>query len=145
MFAPALGLEREIERRAAAAERRRKHADERDEPVPRLPRRVVDEACVEAEGDVVHEPVLTRAADVDAPLFAVEGREGGDGVLDVEAEVAREMVPRSERDAHEGPVLLRDDAGDRRERPVPSRHADRARRFTGQSRGIVLRREEMDV
>ena len=145
MFAPALGLEREIERRAAAAERRREHADERDEAVPRLPRRVVDEARVEAEGDVVHEPVVAPAADVDAALFAVEGREGGDGVLDVEAEVAREMVPRPERDAHEGPVVLRDHAGDGRKRPVPSSHADRARRLAGQSRGIVLLREEMDV
>jgi len=55
------------------------------------------------------------------------------------------MVPRPERDAHEGPVLLGDDARDRRERPVPSGHADWARRFAGQSRGIVLLREETDV
>jgi hypothetical protein len=100
---------------------------------------------VEAQGDVVHEPAVASAADVDAALFAVEGREGGDGVFDVEAEVAREMVPGPERDAHEGSVALRGHAGDGRQRPIPSGHADRARRLTGQSRGIVLLREEMDV
>ena len=84
-------------------------------------------------------PMSTRRS---SPSKAARAR---DGVLDVEAEVAREMVPRPERDAHEGPVFLRGDAGDRRERAVPSRHADRARRFAGQSRGIVLLREEMDV
>ena len=89
--------------------------------------------------------LVAPAADVDATLFAVEGREGGDGILDVEAEVAREMVPRPERDAHERPVVVRDHAGDGRKRPVPSSHADGARRLAGESRRIVLLREEMDV
>jgi len=145
MFAPALGLEREIERRAAATEHRGEHANERDEAVPRLPRRVVDEACVEAEGDVVHEPVVAAAADVDATLLAVERREGRDWVLDVEAEVAREMVPRPERDAHERSVLIRDRPGDGRKRPVPSSHADGASRLAGESRSIVPVPEEMDI
>ena len=100
---------------------------------------------VEAQGDVVHEPAVASAADVDAALFAVEGREGGDGVFDVEAEVAREMVPGPERDAHEGSVALRGHAGDGRQRPIPSGHADRARCLAGQSCRIVLLREEMDV
>jgi len=145
MLAPDLGLEREFERRAAAAERRREHTEERHEAVPRLPRRVVDEACVEAEGDVVHEPVVAAAADVDATLLAVERREGRDWVLDVEAEVAREMVPRPERDAHERSVFIRDRPSDGRKRPVPSSHAHGASGLAGESRSIVLVREEMDI
>jgi hypothetical protein len=145
MFTPALGVEQEIERYAAAAERRRDHAEECDEAVPRLPRRVVDKACVETEGDVVHEPVVAPAADVDAALFAVEGRESGDGILDVEAEVTREMVPGPKGDAHEGSVGIHGHAGDGRKRAVPSGHADRARCLAGQSCRIVLLREKMDI
>jgi hypothetical protein len=89
--------------------------------------------------------VLAPAADVDAALFAGESRERGDRVLDVEAEVAREVVPRPKGDANEGPVVLRGRAGDGRERPIPSGDANRARRLAGQSRRVVLLRDEVDL
>jgi len=89
--------------------------------------------------------VVAAAADVDATLLAVEGRKGGDWVLDVEAEVAREMVPRPERDAHERSVFIRDRPSDGRKRPVPSSHAHWASGLAGESRSIVLVREEMDI
>jgi hypothetical protein len=89
--------------------------------------------------------VVAAAADVDPTLLAVERREGRDWVLDVEAEVAREMVPRPEGDAHERSVFIRDRTGDGRKRPVPSSHADGASRLAGESRSIVPVPEEMDI
>jgi hypothetical protein len=58
MLLPAVGVEREVERRAAPAERSRKEPEERDQPVPGLPRRVMDEARIDPERDVVQEPTV---------------------------------------------------------------------------------------
>ena len=46
---PSLDLEREVEGRPAPSKRRRQHAQEPDQPGPRLLRRIVDEARVQPE------------------------------------------------------------------------------------------------
>src|SRR4029453_17863487 len=101
-----------------------------------LLRRVVDEARVEAERDVVQEPALACEADVDAALLPVERGERCERVLDVEAEITRKVVPGAEGDADEGPVLVHGNAGDLCERPVSSRYAHRPRGLPRQSRRV---------
>ena len=72
----------------------------------------VDERGVEAERDVVQEAPLARAADVHAPLLALESGERGERVVAVEPEVAREMVARAVGHDDERQVAL---DGDRRD------------------------------
>src|SRR5438876_4581892 len=64
----------------------------------------VDEPGVEAERDVVQEEPVAGPPDVDPPLAAGERLERTDGVVAVEAEVAREVVPGAEGHAHERKV-----------------------------------------
>src|ERR687887_2246164 len=73
---------------------------------PAVPLAPVDKRSVEAEREVVQEAAVADPPDVDAPLVAPEGIERGGGVVDVEPEVAREVVPRSERNADERQVAL---------------------------------------
>ncbi len=85
----------------------------------------VHEPRVDPERDVVEEEAVVCAPDVDAPLDAVvERSEGGDRVVAVEPEVAREVIPRPERDADERDVLLDRDLGDGGERPVAAGHPE---------------------
>src|SRR4026208_2227010 len=114
VLAPALDLERHVERLPATAERGGKHASKRDEAISRLPGGIVDEARVDAERNVVNEPAVVCAADVHAAFLAREGGQGGEGIVGIEPEIAREVIPRPERDAHEGPVVLDGDARDGR-------------------------------
>jgi hypothetical protein len=95
--------------RAAASASRRRRARER--------------RC--AQGDVVQEEAVTGPADVDHALPALEGRQGAQGVVPVESEVAGEVVPRAERDADEGGAALDGDGGDRGEGAVAPGDADR--------------------
>ena len=86
---------------------------------------LVDEACVAAERDVVHEEPVRNATEVDPPFCpAGERREGGERVPVVDSEVAREVIPGAARDADEGGVELERGLGDRRERAVAARDAD---------------------
>ena len=87
----------------------------------------VDERRVDAERDVVQEAPLARAADVDAPLLALEGLERRERVVEVEAEVAGEVVARAVRDDDERQVALDRDRGHARDRPVAARRAEHVR------------------
>ena len=86
----------------------------------------VDERRVEPERDVVQEAPLARAADVDALLVALEGGERGQRV-ELEPEVAREMVPSPVRDDHERQVALDRDRGHARHRAVATGCAEHLR------------------
>jgi hypothetical protein len=79
----------------------------------------MDELGVGAEAHVVEEDVAADAADVDPALPSAEGIEGGDGIR-VEAQVAREVVPRARWDADERQPALDRDLRDARERAVPA-------------------------
>src|SRR5262249_3098396 len=71
-----------------------------------------DEARVETERDVVQEEAVVRTPDVDRELGAVDERiERADRVVAVEADVAREVVPRPEWDADERDSPFERDAG----------------------------------
>ena len=87
----------------------------------------VDERRVDAERDVVQEAPLARAADVDAPLLALEAVERRERVVAVEAEVAGEVVARAEGDDDEGQVALDRDRGHARDRAVAARGAEHVR------------------
>jgi hypothetical protein len=78
----------------------------------------VDRGRIRAERRVVQEDTAVDDADVYAPLGAVEGGEGADRVLPVEAHIAREVVSRAKRDGHEGEVALDGQLRDRRQRAV---------------------------
>ncbi|MEX2211130.1 MAG: hypothetical protein WD689_05135 [Gaiellaceae bacterium] len=69
------------------------------------------------------EQAAVHAADVDAALRAVEGVERSHGIVRVEPEVAREVVPRPQGHDHERKVVLERRGRHRRERPVAARHA----------------------
>ena len=99
----------------------------------------VDEAGVDPERDVVQEEAVVDAGHVDPPFDAGEGRQGSQRIVSVEAEVAREVVSRPERDADKGQPALDRHLGDRRERPVAPRDPEgpglraRARAVTSSS------------
>ena len=80
----------------------------------------VDEVRVGAERDVVEEHAVVRPSDVDPPLGSGVGVECADRVITVEPDIAGEVVPGAERDAHERQVPLDRDRRDRRERAVPA-------------------------
>src|SRR6185436_2581137 len=61
----------------------------------------VHEQGIETERDVVQEEAVSRPADIDQALFAVERRECADRVSAVEADVPGEVVAGPERDADE--------------------------------------------
>ncbi len=115
LVATAVHLEGEGERLAGAPERGGEHAREREHAVARLARRVVHEARVQAERDVVQERAPADLGHVDAPLRASEGRQRGERVIAVEADVAGEVVARAEGNRHEGDVELGRDRCDRAE------------------------------
>ena len=82
---------------------------------------------VDPERDVVQEQAVVDARPTSIRRSTPrEGREGSERVVSVEAEVAREVVSRPERDADEGQVALDRHLGDRRERAV-ARPPSRAR------------------
>ncbi len=94
-------------------------------PAPAVVLAPVHEPRVDPERDVVEEEAVAGARHVDAPLDAVvECGQGADRVVAVEPEVAREVVPRPERDADERHVLLDRDLGDGGERAVAAGHAE---------------------
>src|SRR5581483_2165978 len=121
----------------------RRHRGERAQagechPAPAVSLAPVHEPRVEAERDVVQEESVAGAADVDAPLAPVRERvERRDGVVAVEADVAGEVVPGAEGDAHEREVALERDARHDRERAVASRHPE--------SVAVGRARERLDV
>jgi hypothetical protein len=126
MLPSAVGFERDVERPPALPESGRRHAKERDEPIARLLRRIVHEACVYAERHVVEEELVGDGTDVDLPLRTREGTESADGIARVDVEVSRKVIPRSERDADERKIALERDGCDRSQRAVPARHPERA-------------------
>jgi hypothetical protein len=83
----------------------------------------VHEARIEPERDVVEKEALADRAEVDPPLAALEGREGSDRVVPVDAQVSGEVVPRPERDADERKVALEGDRRDGGERAVSTGHS----------------------
>jgi hypothetical protein len=85
----------------------------------------VHEVGVEPQRDVVQENALGDASDVDRPLPSLEGVQGADRVVAVETQVAREVVARPERDADERQLALERNFGDRGERAVTARDAER--------------------
>jgi hypothetical protein len=111
-----LAVDRDAERLPVLHEdRERAQARERVAAAPMaLP--PVHEPRVNPEGDVVQKEPSVRTADVNHALLAVhECVERADRVVAVETEVAREVVARSERDAHERQSTFQRDLGDRRE------------------------------
>jgi hypothetical protein len=86
---------------------------------------MMHERGVGAEGDVVQKQPLARPANVNPAFIATEGRERRERICAVEAEVAREMVPRPEGNTDERQLALDRDLSDRSERPVATRDADR--------------------
>src|SRR6266487_2309339 len=98
----------------------------------------VDERGVGAEGNIVQKQPLACPPDVDSPFLAVEGLECPERVAAVEAEVACEVVARTERDTDERKVTVDCDLGDRRERTVAAGHADRLGFGIARKRGGVL-------
>src|SRR5688572_96301 len=124
LLAPPVRLEGERERPAAAPQGRGDQAERGDEPVPGLPGRVVDEARVDPQRDVVQEDAAVYGSDVDSPLLAAEGREGGERIVGVEAEVAGEVVPRAEGHAGERQVSFQRDLRHGGERAVAPGGAD---------------------
>ena len=84
---------------------------------------------IEAERDVVQEEPPVDAADVDRPFAALERRECGKRIVAIEADVAREVVPRPERHDDERQAPLdrdRCDCGRASRRLPPFRAAPRA-------------------
>ncbi len=75
----------------------------------------VHESCVDSERDVVQEEAVVCAPDVHMLLDTVECPQRGNWLVAVEAEVACEVVPRSERDADEGGVPFERNLSDRGE------------------------------
>jgi hypothetical protein len=93
---------------------REQHGPELREDVPAASASfpTMDELRVEPERDVVQKQPLAHAPDVDPPLLAREGRERRDGIVAVEAEVAREVVASPVRDDDEGKTTLDGDLRD---------------------------------
>jgi hypothetical protein len=93
---------------------REQHGPELREDVPAASTAfpTMDELRVEPERDVVQKQPLAHAPDVDPPLLAREGRERRDGIVAVEAEVAREVVASPVRDDDEGKTTLDGDLRD---------------------------------
>ena len=86
----------------------------------------VHEARVRAQRDVVEEEPVVRAPDVDHALDAVvERSERRNRVVAIEPDIAGEVVARAERDADERQAPLDRDVGNRGERAVAARHAER--------------------
>jgi hypothetical protein len=85
----------------------------------------VHESGVEAQRDVVEEDSTVHSGGVDPTFRAVESRERGERVVWVEAEIPREVVPRTERDADEGNVLLERDGRNCPQRTVSARDPER--------------------
>jgi hypothetical protein len=84
----------------------------------------VHEVRVSAERHVVQESPMAEPSDIDPPLDPVRERsESRFGIVACEAEVAREVVARPERDADERQISLDRDRGDGGERAVTARHA----------------------
>jgi hypothetical protein len=112
--------------RLAVRQQRRPGADARERLSPAaMMLAPVDEACVDAERDVVQEQPLVRAADVDAAFLAAESAQRGNRIAAVQPEVACEVVARPERDAHERDVKFERNLGNGREGAVSARHAER--------------------
>ena len=101
----------------------------------------------QAERDVVQERPVADPADVDATLdAAVERAERGDRVVAVEADVAREVIARAERDADERQAALDRHRGHRRKRAVAARDAQDLGVRRARERGdVVPRREHVRV
>ena len=123
---------------AAQAEPERTQAGERLAPAA-VVLAPVDERRVDAERDVVQEATLSRAADVDAPLLALEAVERRERVVAVEAEVAGEVVARAVGDDDERQVALDGDRGHARDRAVAARQR-RARPSSASARARRRRR-----
>jgi hypothetical protein len=109
----------------------------------------VHEARIQAQRDVVEKEALADRADVDPPLAALEGREGSNRVVPVDAEVSGEVVPRPERNADEREVALQGDRRDCRVRAVSTGHSQGFRSGLGRSAGnlgrVVVLAEDVDV
>ena len=105
---------------------------------------LVDEAGVEPERDVVQEEPVVDPPDVHPQLAARKRPQAGFGVVPVEAEIAREVVERAERNDDEGRVALESDLGDGGQRAVAARDSKRALgRLPRHARGILAGPQEM--
>jgi len=102
VLAPALDVEGQVEWGPRPAEGRLYEAAERDQPVLGPPLGIVDEGRVDPQRDVVQEEKVVDGPDVDPALLARLERR--DRIVDVEARVAGEVVPRAERDGQERDV-----------------------------------------
>jgi hypothetical protein len=98
----------------------------------------MNETGVDPERDVVQEETFVGTADIDTPFGPAERAECTARVASVEAEVAGEVVARSERDADEGQVSFERDGGDRGQRPVTARDPERVRIGRAREPGRVL-------
>jgi hypothetical protein len=109
----------------------------------------VDEARVEPQRDVVEKEALADCAHVDPPLATLEGLEGSDRVVPVDAEVSGEVVPRPERNADERNVVLEVDSRNGGERAVSTGRSQGVRsglgRPAGNLRRVVVLAEDVDV
>ena len=85
---------------------------------------VVHEHRVGTDRDVVQEETPIRTPDVDAALDSVESSERAERVGSVEAEIAREMVPRADRHADERQVARDRSLGHGCERAVAAGNAE---------------------
>ena len=107
------------------------------------------EARIQPQRDVVQKEALADRADVDPPLSALEGCEGSERVLSVDAEVSGEVVPSPERNADERKVALEGDCDDGGERSVSTRHSQGFGSGLGRSAGnlrrVVVLGEDVDV
>jgi hypothetical protein len=109
----------------------------------------VDEARVEPQRDVVEKEALADRAHVDPPLAALEGVEGSDRVVPLDAEISGEVVPCPERNADERKVALESDRRDGSERAVSTGHSQGFRSGLGRPAGnlgrVVVLAEDVDV
>jgi hypothetical protein len=109
----------------------------------------VDEARIEPQRDVVEKEAIADRTHVDPPLAAVEGREGCDRVVPVDAEVSGEVVPCPERNADEGKVAPDGDRRDGGERAVSTCHSQGFRSGVGRPASdlgrVVVLAEDVDV
>jgi hypothetical protein len=116
-------------------------------PAPAMTLPLVDEVRVEAERDVVQEEPLADSPDVDPLLRAGERVESAKRVVPVEAQIAREVVSRPERNADERKVAFERDLGDRGERAVAAGDTERVGLAGGSGQGgwIILGSEDPGV
>ena len=125
-----LGVDRlpvhaEIHAATIAGEQEQRPQLGEDVPPPPVALATMDEEGIEPQRDVVQKESFADAAHVDPALAAAKRVERADWIFPVEAQIAREVVPRAERDADEREVALERRFGDRCKRAVAPRDPQR--------------------